>query len=349
MSTSSSYWQLKAQATSWRVLAPIGFWINSLAQPRPPNYSFVRSFTTGSYGISGPKGTVTLYFYHPKNFSPKSKRYPAVVNFHGGGFTIGSATDDKRWAGVVLEESQAVFVDVEYRLAPEYPFPTAVEDGCEAILHLAANSEEYGIDPSRIALSGFSAGANLVFTVPLLLDDYRLKAAEGSIRLQPWPSYQIVSLISFYPVLDWRPSRASKRAICKRPEKSLPAVLTSLFDAAYMPDASKKSSPFASPLAAPNDVLTRALPAANTVVYCCEWDMLLAEGMTFAQRLQELGKGVEYETIPEVVHGWDKLPNPRGENSKAIDFYQKACVVLNRALGESIELPSTDSKPPSEK
>ena len=270
-----------------------------------------------------------------------------MVNFHGGGFTIGSATDDKRWAGVVLEKTQAIFVDVEYRLAPEYTFPIPVEDGCEAILHLAANSEDYGIDPSRIALSGFSAGANLVFTVPLMLDDFLHKAAEESIHLPAWSSFRIISLVSFYPVLDWRPSRASKRTLCKRPDKALPAVLANLFDAAYMPDPANKSSPFASPLAASNDVLNHALPADNTVIYCCEWDMLHAEGVAFAQRLRELGKGVEYETIPEVVHGWDKLPNPRGVGSKAIDFYQKACVVLNQALGESVEALRTDCKLPS--
>lgn len=55
--------------------------------------------------------------------------YPVVINFHGGGFTLGSADDDARWCGTVVDECHAVVVSVDYRLAPEHPFPTAVEDG----------------------------------------------------------------------------------------------------------------------------------------------------------------------------------------------------------------------------
>jgi len=97
--------------------------------------------------------------------------YPVVVNFHGGGFTLGSATDDARWCGTVVDECHAVVVSVDYRLAPEHPFPTAVEDGVDALLYLHANADQLGIDKDKIALSGFSSGANMAFTVPLRLYD----------------------------------------------------------------------------------------------------------------------------------------------------------------------------------
>lgn len=330
--TSTPRWQLQTQAVAWRNLAKVGFWFNSLAYPRPPNYTYVKSFTTGSYGSSGPKHTVYLYFYLPENFDAKSRKHPVVINFHGGGFTLGSATDDRRWASTVLRETTAIFVSVEYRLAPEYPFPIAVEDGCEAVLHLATNSEEYGIDPDRFALSGFSAGANMVFTVPFMLYDHFGKVAKDNSHFPPFPPFKIVSIISFYPLLDFREARASKRAGSKRPDKSLPPILTNLFDASYMPDMNNASSPFASPSAASDELIKQALPADNIGLYCCEWDMLHAEGLAFALRLEKLGRKVEYESIPEVAHGFDKAPNPMSVDPKANHFYNQACVVLNRAL-----------------
>lgn len=98
--------------------------------------------------------------------------YPVVINFHGGGFTLGTAMDDARWCGTVVDELNAVVVSVDYRLAPECPFPTAVEDGVDAVLWVHKHASELGIDTDKIALSGFSSGGNMAFTVPLRLYDH---------------------------------------------------------------------------------------------------------------------------------------------------------------------------------
>lgn len=97
--------------------------------------------------------------------------YPVVLNFHGGGFTLGSAADDARWCGTVVDECHAVVISVDYRLAPECPFPTAVEDGVDAVIYVHNHAEELGINRDKIALSGFSSGGNMAFTVPLRLYD----------------------------------------------------------------------------------------------------------------------------------------------------------------------------------
>ncbi|KXS98459.1 hypothetical protein AC578_8073 [Pseudocercospora eumusae] len=97
--------------------------------------------------------------------------YPVVINFHGGGFTLGSAYDDARWCGTVVNECNAIVVSVDYRLAPENPFPTAVEDGVDAVLWIHKHAEELGINTDKIILSGFSSGGNMAFTVPLRLYD----------------------------------------------------------------------------------------------------------------------------------------------------------------------------------
>ncbi|KAK3710811.1 hypothetical protein LTR37_010035 [Vermiconidia calcicola] len=97
--------------------------------------------------------------------------YPVVINFHGGGFTLGSPADDARWCGTAVDECHAVVISVDYRLAPECPFPTAVEDGVDAVIYVHNHATELGIDSDKIALSGFSSGANMCFTVPLRLYD----------------------------------------------------------------------------------------------------------------------------------------------------------------------------------
>ena len=112
--------------------------------------------------------------------------YPVVINFHGGGFTLGMATDDARWCGTVVNECDAVVVSVAYRLAPKCPFPAAVEDGVDAVLWVHQHAEELGINRDNIALSGFSSGANMAFTVPLRLYDHQT----GFARVQGDASQQ---------------------------------------------------------------------------------------------------------------------------------------------------------------
>lgn len=97
--------------------------------------------------------------------------YPVVINFHGGGFTLGTATDDARWCSTVVQECHAVVISVDYRKAPEFPFPTAVEDGVDAVVWVHEHAGELGLDREKIALSGFSSGGNMAITVPLRLWD----------------------------------------------------------------------------------------------------------------------------------------------------------------------------------
>lgn len=164
----------------------IGMFLHRLASPRPPKPSFKRTIKST---VSAQEGSFQLSFYVPKDYEGRrrlgfkkpdskghkhgNKGYPCVINFHGGGFTLGTATDDGRWCGTVVEQCDAVVVSVDYRRAPEYPFPTAVEDGVDAIIYCATHAEELGIDPNKIALSGFSSGANMAITVPLRLYDHQ--------------------------------------------------------------------------------------------------------------------------------------------------------------------------------
>lgn len=325
-----SRWHLLLQARIWRFLARIGFWLHTFPNPSPPASSFYQHFATTSLNGTN-SASLELAFYVPADYGrevQRGKRYPVVINFHGGGFTIGRTSDDARWAAMVVREVSAVVVGVAYRLAPEHPFPTAVEDGVCALLHLSTNAETLGIDANRMSLSGFSAGGNLAFTVPLRLQMH-LRALQD---VPPLP--QIVSIIAWYPNLDNRLSRRQRRATSLAPSKTLPSLLTNLFDASYFPTRTSVTSPYASPAVATDEALIMALPD-NITLYLCEWDMLLQEGNEFRERLEGLGKRVRCEVIEERRHGFDKSPWPFGLDWKVEVYYRQACGWLCEVLEES--------------
>ena len=291
---------------------------------------------------------LNLHFYVPRDYDlerRRGKRYPVVVNLHGGGFTLGTPTDDARWARMVLQELDAVFVSVEYSLAPEHPYPAAVEDGLEALLHLAIEGVELGIDPRKMALSGFSAGGNLAFTIPMKLQAYlepfnNEAATQRSLstKLAGAVTPRVVSIVSWYPILDFTVPRDLRRSNSRRPDKTLPSFLTQLFDHSYLPSQHEADSPFVSPAHAPDDLLTKALPH-DIAMYVCEWDMLHEEGTRFAHRLEGLGKRVECTSIEGKPHAFDKSPNPFSVDPQIDIFYKAACVALKR--GFQAEWPGT--------
>lgn len=338
------WWWLYVQAVFWRFLMRIGMFFHAISPPRPPSPSFTRSIPVGDDG-AGRK--IVLYFYCPPDFSSRRKegqRLPVVVNFHGGGFTLGCATDDGRWANCIIHEVGAVVVSVGYRRAPEFPFPAAVDDGVDALLYLSKNAAELGLDVSRVVLSGFSAGGNLAVTVPLRLRDRlirevypypistpstasttSLNPGDSTARLvDPSGDLAIVGLFCWYPILDFEESRDHRRQSSIFPDKTLPAFFTTLFDDSYLPNLQERKSPYASPVRAPSAILADALPH-DIFLYICEWDMLLKEGQNFVLQLQGVGKRVRAMMIEKACHAWDKSPNPFRDQYKVDILYQDAC------------------------
>ena len=319
-------WSLLVQTLLWRFLVRIGFFLHTLPKPRPPAPSFSRSYSTEL--IHGTQAAeLDLAFYVPDEYHhavQRGKQFPVVVNFHGGGFTLGRSTDDARWAAMVARDLTTVVVCVNYRLAPEHPFPTAVEDGVCALLHLSANAESLGIDAKRMTVSGFSAGGNLAFTVPLYLHTYiRPFSQQMQLdRLPPLP--RIIWIIAWYPSLDYRRTRAERRATNPRPSKNLPQFLTDLWDASYFPHPTSVRLPFASPAAADYDETKTSLPD-DIYLFLCEWDMLAQEGKDYAEYLQMLGKRIKLEVIKERSHGFDKNPWPFKLDWKVTAHYKQAC------------------------
>jgi acetyl esterase/lipase len=339
---------LLVQARTWRFLMQIGMRLHDLNNPRPPKPAFVRHIPTLPHGSK----PVSLYFYTPPDYQRRistGHRYPVVVNFHGGGFVLGTALDDRFWAASLLKNVDCVVVSVDYRLAPEHPFPTAVDDSVDALLYLSSNADDLGLDTSRIALSGFSAGANLAFTVPLRLK-YHTRKIVGSPKdeedMSRWPTtsdllstskdLDIVSIVAWYPLLDWTESRASKKRHSIKPEKALPKFFTDLFDHSYHPCPDMKgnhASPYASPALANDEMLKHGIPN-DVQMFLCEYDMLLHEGQLFTERLEDLGKNVETKMIPGVPHGFDKSPSPFRDTKAINALYAQACAGLCESFGQ---------------
>jgi putative ergosteryl-3beta-O-L-aspartate hydrolase len=360
-------WMLHIQAMFWRALMRIGMVMHRFAPPRPPRPAFTRTIPTT---VAPKKGSIALHFYVPKDYalqrSLKKRAYPLVVNFHGGGFTLGSATDDARWCRALVEEVDAVVVSVDYRLAPEHPFPTAVEDGVDALLYLIDHAQELNVDIEKIAVSGFSSGANMAFTVPLRLQEELMdESAAGedrreSVHLKKRPplskalsdgrmlvkaqkEINVKCIVSWYPSTDYTHTREQRKATCSRIDQQLPAVFTDLFDESYLqPPTLEMDHPYLSPGVAPSYMLA-GLPQ-EIIMFTCEWDMLLAEGERFRDRLRnELGKTVHYHMVPNVPHGWDKAPNPLRTTPGVSGWYLKACKELKRLLNDVDELEGRGS------
>lgn len=341
---------LYTQALFWRFLMRIGMFFHDLASPRPPRPSFTRSIPFNS----GRGRQVTLHFYCPPDYALRRRqgsRIPVIVNFHGGGFTLGCATDDGRWAQSVVNEVGAVVVSVGYRRAPEDPFPAAVDDGVDVLLYLAANAAELGLDVSRLVLSGFSAGGNLAVTVPLRLHSLMpgsthdptpastpmqglmLNRADSTQKLvDATDSLHIVGLFCWYPILDFEESREHRREMSTMPDETLPSFLTDLFDESYVPGREERRSPYASPVRASDELLANALPQ-HVFLYICEWDMLMNEGQEFVRRLQGLGKQVRSMMIANARHAWDKSPNPFRDQSQVNVLYSDACADMKAIFG----------------
>lgn len=292
-------WQLGVRAHVLRNLAQIGFSLQNKYNGAPSPARTVWIDSTLSKRDARAQA-IRLDIYEPSSLAAAgSGARPVVINFHGGGYTLGHGTDDALWAKAVVKTG-AVVVSVSYRLAPQYPFPTPVEDSADAILWVAQHAAELGIDPSRIVLSGFSSGANIVLSAFFILRSAKWNDI-------PPIEFNIIGMILFYPTLDWSIPRWVKRKRCPRPDLTLSTSITDLTDASHLypnPDE-YRTDPRLSPGIAPDDML-QALPPVYLCL--CEHDMLLQEGEDFAARLEGLGLEHMVRVVQGEKHAFDKPP-----------------------------------------
>lgn len=291
-----------------------------LSHPLPRRVAFSRTIASS---VGSTPDSFDILFYTPPSYKPKSKeKFPLLINFHGGGFTIGHAREDARWATSVIDRTSAVVVSVNYRLAPEYPFPTGIEDCVSAVLWMWQHAEEYNVDISRTAISGFSAGANLSYATAIQLHE-ELEKAKKQNNNEKLQFGKLISLVTFYGSTDWTQSRAERDASNPNLIPVIPPSLFRLFDESYLYPPPDMNSPLLSPGKAPDQLLKDSMPD-KLVIINCEGDQLLAESERFKSRLRNLGKKVDGSTIEGEGHAWDKRPSFRKGNIKRDEAYQLA-------------------------
>lgn len=213
---------------------------------------------------------------------------PVLVYLHGGGWVVGSVETHDPFCRLLSEAAGVLILSVGYRLAPEHPFPTALDDALTAFHWAADHARTLDGDPSRLLLGGDSAGANLAAVAA-----NRLCAAADGVK----PA----ALMLLYPVAD-HPSAEHASYTAKGTGYGLEADLMRWFWDLYAPDT-PPSDPNISPLRLPT---VPALPP--TLVATAEYDPLCDEGVAYAEKLKAAGVAVTHLHAPDMHHNFPVHP-----------------------------------------
>ncbi|KAL4894221.1 Alpha/Beta hydrolase protein [Aspergillus ambiguus] len=289
--------------------------------------------------LSKSQGSFDVFFYHPpglNQMTAKKAQYPIVIVLHGGGWCVGHARHDERFIATLTARG-AVVAAVNYRLAPEHPYPTPLLDCLDAILHIWKNAANMGLDKHRTFITGFSVGGQMAFALLFMLWQALL---DKDPRIDPATLGTVKGVTAFYPPMDLtktRPERAASNpdfvALKKKPASSS-RLVGDIFDRAYfwnLREMPHKGQMYLSPGLAPSEVIQMALPE-RIFIKPAGLDPLLAEGNAAAVRLKELGKRVNCEVIEGVPHYWDHLAKTDYEKSLRETVYGKAADEIEEVL-----------------
>jgi acetyl esterase len=223
--------------------------------------------------------------YRPKSATGAT---PLVMNFHGGGWVSGDIRQSEWWASSVAARSGATVISVEYRLAPEHPFPTPVEDCYAATVWVTEHADELGVDAARLAVMGDSAGGNIAAVVSLMARD----RSGPRIALQVL-IYPAVDLLADFPS---KHENATAPFLCKKDLDNAPALY-------FLRSTRERADQYASPLRAKHANLPPAL------IQTAEHDPLRDEGRAYADALRDAGVPVRFTNYVDAVHGYISVPN----------------------------------------
>jgi len=258
--------------------------------------------------IPGPAGEIPVRIYQPFDAEPGPGGLPVLVYFHGGGFVLCDLDSHDSCCRRLANGVGAVVISVDYRLAPEHPFPAAVDDAWAATEWAAAHAADLGGDPARLVIAGDSAGGNLTAVVAMMARDQ-----DG-----PAIAYQVL----IYPVVD---QRRKKSVTSSAQTKS--GVLTGShmywFTKQYLGDSGENANVLASPIV--GDL--SGLPDGHVVTGAL--DPLCEEGEEYARMLNAGGAKVTAQRYAKGFHGFFNLADHLPEAAKAND---EVYVIIREAL-----------------
>jgi len=223
-------------------------------------------------------GTVRTLWY---GFEDKTVK-PVFFDMHGGGFILMNAEADEAMNVSIHQTTGCKVISIDYALAPEYPFPTAVNQVYAVVKEVHKNAARYGIDPERMAIGGHSAGGNL--------------AAGACIQSVRKGEFRFACQMLDYPPLDLATSPYDKPC----PKGAIKPGQAATYDACYINPAQAKD-PLVSPVYAEKEELSKLPP---TLIILAGYDSLHDEGAVYARLLEEAGVVVELHEFPEEKHGF---------------------------------------------
>ena len=262
-------------------------------------------FHTEKLSIPGPGGPLPLRLYQPR----PGEHLPVLLYFHGGGFLMHNLASHDSLCRMLAREGDCLVLSVGYRLAPEAPYPAAVEDAWAALKWTAGNIQRFHGDPNCILAGGDSAGANLSAALALLARDQdgghgrnqdcsQKQDRETQPDAVSWP--RLSGLLLFYGTYG-----------CLTPEESpsaqafgggdyvLPRPMLTLCEELYTPSSTAPEDPYRYPGRARD---LSGLPPALCVT--AEFDPLRDDGEAFARRLRESGNQVLSLRVSGMMHGF---------------------------------------------
>jgi acetyl esterase len=262
--------------------------------------------------IPGPAGELPLRLYQPAAERP----LPVLLYFFGGGWVLGSIDTADGVSRYLANSTGALVAVVGYRLAPEHPFPAAVDDCYAAVRWVAEHAEEIGADPARLAVGGDSAGGNLAAAVAL-----RTRTDGPALAGQ----------LLVYPNTDQLADDESMRAADDPFLFNRHSV--AWYRQHYLPDPRDAANPLASPLRAES---LAGLP--RTLVITAEYDPLRDQGEAYARRLAHDGVQVELSRYQGMAHGFFTMAG-------TVDASRAALAQVASALRAWFDVPADASVP----
>ena len=258
------------------------------SQPVVPLEKRVQIFKIEDRTVLGPSGQIPIRIYT----SEDKESLPLLMFFHGGGFVLGDLEGYDPLCRTLAKTSGHIVVSVGYRLAPEYPFPDAPEDCYAATQWVAEHAGELGGDAARLSVGGDSAGGCLSAVVCLMARDRKGPRIAKQVLIYPAVDFHDYGEVSKYPSYE---VNAEGYFLTK-------GIMTA-FSQYYLPQASERDNPYASPIRAES---LQALPEA--LVLTMEYDPLRDEGEEFAQKLKEAGVAVTAKRYEGMIHALLAFP-----------------------------------------
>jgi len=254
--------------------------------------------------VPGPAGPIPIRVYRPS----AAATLPGLIYFHGGGFVLGGLDSADRPCRLLANASGCVVVSVDYRLAPEHPFPAAVDDAYAATRYVAEHAKAFGIDSSRLAVGGESSGGNLATVTAL-------KARDSG---GPGLVFQLL----IYPHVDFTDARPSMQEFGEG--HFLTRVVLEYFAGHYFATPADRRHPHASPLASRLDRLPPAF------IITAECDPLRDQGEAYAHALRQAGGAVTLKRYAGMIHPFFSLGG-------IIDGGQKAVADAGAAIRRAMQ------------